>query len=461
MQLLKSLFKAINILFPFADFLYILQLEEYQSRRLVRWLPRFFFRRNFQKREKLKLTSRVKLTLLASIGVYLLLTALLILFAPNNNLMVVGFILLTIFIPILVLCTNLILSPFFNLLKKRLLNKAQAKREQLTNLKVIAVAGSFGKTTVKNFLYQLTKYNYRTQMVPGNINTPDGIAAWVLTSLDKSTELLIAEVDAYVIGEIARSVKVLQPQIAVLTNIADQHLERFGSVDNLAKALSETYLSTDVSDTFTTREVLDLITKIGIKLPSKSLITVTASDLKYLNKPFTLEVINNFSASNQINLSFALKVCELLNIPENIILDSVNKLELPDRRQRHTQMFGYEAVDDSYNISFTTAQAGILAAKKLAKQSGKKLLVLTAGIPELSKENLPNLVKLGELASNNADHVVILHSMFAKDIQKGFADKDKYTIVQDLTAFIKLSHQKFPPSEWFLLMQPELGDLYY
>ena len=70
MEKLKPFLILCNTVLPFADFLYILQLEEYSTKRLLHWLPRFFFRRNIQRREKLILTRKVLLILALSVGMW-------------------------------------------------------------------------------------------------------------------------------------------------------------------------------------------------------------------------------------------------------------------------------------------------------------------------------------------------------------------------------------------------------
>lgn len=431
--------------------MYILQIEEYSSRRLIRWLPRFFFRRNFQIRDCLKYTKRVKLTLSLILFLWLLSLVAIILLMNNLFVAILLIVVWCILTPIFVLVGNTLISPYFENIKSNLRRQATAKIKGMPNLKVVAVAGSYGKTTVKNFIYQLVKYNYRTQMIPGNINTPAGIAGWVNSNLLPDTELLIAEVDAYEIGEIARSCEIVAADIAILTNIGDQHLERFGDESHLALALSEVLTRSKTSaKLLVTEETQQKLKGIGIGIGDREWITVT---------PGSTEVA--LSTSNKINLQFALEVTKLLNIPERFISDTLDSLELPDRRQRLTEMYGYEAIDDSYNISFTTAQAGIAAAKIKAQKAGKKLLVLTAGIPELSRDNQDKNKELGRVLVSNADHVVILGSMFADEIVAGVGDGSKYTVVKDLNAFLTETRVKFPSEEWFLLMQPELGDLYY
>lgn len=445
----ETLYKIWSSIFPFADFLYILQSEEYSSKRLVRWLPRFFFRRNFQVREHLKYTKRVKLTLLLIALLWLGSYILFLLLTKDLFVALISFLLWTTAIPLFVLLGNVLISPYFESIKTRIRKQAASKVKNMPNLKVVAVAGSYGKTTVKNFIYQLVQYNYRTQMIPGNINTPAGIAAWVNTNLSANTELLIAEVDAYEVGEIAKSCEVVAADIAILTNVGDQHLERFGNEKTLAEALSEVFTKSKPSAHLLTTQ------------KTKNELPINAGSREWIIIEPLPDTHESLSASNQINLQFALTAARLLNIPEKFIQDTVGKLQLPDRRQRLTEMYGYEAVDDSYNISFTTAQAGISAAKEAATKSDKKLLVVTAGIPELSEDNQDKNRELGRILASVADHVVILGSMFADEIAMGVGNSTKYTVVKDLNAFLTETKVKFPSEKWFLLMQPELGDLYY
>lgn len=458
MERLDPFWKLFNIIFPFADFMYILQQEEYSSARLLRWLPRFFFRRNIQKRERLKVTKRVKLTLIFAVGFWLVTLILALSAFPQAITRLIAVLVWLVTIPVFVLLVNISLTPLFEQLKRKTRARAKAKVAAMPSLKVVIVAGSFGKTTVKNFVHQLVQYTYRTQMIPGNINTTLGIAEWIINNLQPSTELLIAEVDAYYIGEIANSSEILPADIAVLTNIADQHLERFGNEENLAIALGEVFQGAKSSaKLITTAETVDKI--INFEQEEKELIILdTPTELTYADKALQ---VKGLSSSNKINLNFALKVAALLNIPANFIEDGVNKLELPDRRQRLTEMFGYQAIDDSYNISFTTAQAGLEAARIEADKQGKKLLVIAAGIPELGPKQLDNNKKLGSLLAGNADHIIILGSKFADEIAAGIGNNNKYTRISDLTEFLAHTKNEFNPDEWFLLMEPELGDLYY
>lgn len=386
MDLLKTIF-------PISDFLYLLQLEEYETKRYFRLLPRFFFRRNFQKRGKLVYTKRIKIT-------RLLVLPLSIIFP---------------FIPIWVGLANLLLTPYFENIKLNIQKKAAKYFSENFKGKVVAIAGSFGKTTTKNYIYELIRFNYKTQMIPGNINTPTGIANWILSNLQRNTEILIVEMDTYFLGEIARSCKIAPPDIAILTNTHDQHLERLGSRKNWKKALNEVF--------------------------------------EYA-KPKAIKI-----AGKKSNLQYALEVAKILNIPKDIVTDTTKKLHKPDRRGDIKDIHGFETLDESYNISETTARLELENALKLARIKNKKLIVITGGIPELGKENKKANINYGKLLSKHETEVVLLKTILHNDILKGLSNKP--ILANSMADSWIIIKKKYNPKNYLVLMQPELGDSYY
>ena len=439
--------KVFNFLLPFSDFCYILQQEEYDLKRYIKWLPRFFFRRNFQVRDHLRVTKRVKI-MLGVIGVIWVVS-----FGVIGAVLASGWwwlvwlgikMLLT---PIDVYLGTAITEPYFEAIKsKRRKLAAEIMRTKGKNTRIVVVAGSFGKTTTKNFIFQLCRYKYKAVMIPGNINTPAGIADWVINNFREGTELLIGEVDAFYVGEIRRSLEVIPPDVAVLTNIGDQHLERFGGKAGLAQALADTFLFAKAG------AVLICDRQTELELPS-----VSTREMKFIN-PEKVKA-EGLSVSNEINLGFAVTVARNLGVTEKMIKDGIKDLELPERRQYAGEVLGYEGIDDSYNISFTTAQAGLAAARELAKKRKKKLLVVTAGIPELSRENRSKNEEYGKVLAERAEAVVLLRSMLAGDVLKGLGGKGR--VVGSFAEMAKKLQDWYPISEYVLLLQPELTDLYY
>jgi UDP-N-acetylmuramyl pentapeptide synthase len=380
-------------IFPISDFLYLLQLEEYETYRYFKTIKRFFFRRNFQKRSKLVWTKRIKITAFLALPFSVFLFPL---------------------TPIWVGLANAALNPYFERIKLRIQKQAAERFKKLgKDTKVILIAGSFGKTTTKNYIYEMIRYNYKTQMIPGNINTVTGIANWLINNFDKNTEVLVAETDPYYIGEIKKVCEIIPADIAVLTFVGDQHLERLGSKKNLKKALEEIF---------------------DYAKPD-------AKKVKDLNS----------------NLEYAITVAKYLDIPKDIINDTLKKLSKPDRRGDIKTINNFEVIDQSYNISETTAKFNINEALKLAKQKSKKLIVITAGIPELGAENKMANKNLGEYLDKKADKIILLKSALYTDINKS---SDKILLAEDLGQAWKIL-EDFDYKKYIILMLPELNDLFY
>ncbi len=437
----------LSVIFPFSDFIYILQQEEYSSQRLMYWLPRFFLRRQIQVRQHLVWTARAKILLLASSFVYVVALSCGII-SSSIYILPLVIVLTILLIPIHVLIANMLTSPIFSLLKNRRLYLASARVKSVRDLKIIAVAGSYGKTTIKQLIYEMIRYTKRVQMIDGNINTPLGIAYWVSAKLQSNTEVLIVEMDTYHQGEIAESCWVTPADIAILANIGDQHLERFAGAADHAKALSEIFtFAKQTAILVADADTLQTLRKQTGFVPSRHM---------------RIEEVSPDSTNVRgINIAFALKAAEIFAVPFRFKDDAASRTEEPDRRKSKTQMYGYEAIDDSYNISFTTVSASLAEAREYANSLGKKLLVVTAGIPELSKEHRENQRKLGQLLFSSSDHTYVLGSMFQQEIVWGIKDDSKYTLVKDLNEFAQLAPQKHIPAEYVLLVLPELTDLYY
>ena len=107
--------------------------------------------------------------------------------------------------------------------------------------KIIGITGSYGKTTTKNFLRDILSLRYHTYATPKSYNTLMGISLAINRDLadDYRTEYFISEMGAYVEGEIERICQLTPPDIAIVTEIGPQHLERFGSLEKVKKAKYE------------------------------------------------------------------------------------------------------------------------------------------------------------------------------------------------------------------------------
>ena len=112
-------------------------------------------------------------------------------------------------------------------------------REQLP-VKVVGITGSVGKTSTKEFIAAVLSRKYRVHKTQGNFNNEIGVPLTVL-SMPEDTEVAVLEMGINHFGEMHRLSRIAQPDICVMTNIGQCHLEFLGSREGILKAKSEIF----------------------------------------------------------------------------------------------------------------------------------------------------------------------------------------------------------------------------
>lgn len=120
--------------------------------------------------------------------------------------------------------------------------RALGKLGQLNRLaspaRIIGITGSQGKTTVKEMTGAILAVAGKTLVTKGNLNNDIGVPLTLL-QLEKSHRYGVIEMGANHAGEIAYSVDLVRPDVAVITNAARAHIEGFGSLDGVALGKGE------------------------------------------------------------------------------------------------------------------------------------------------------------------------------------------------------------------------------
>lgn len=111
---------------------------------------------------------------------------------------------------------------------------AWALREKLKT-RVVAVAGSNGKTTTKTLIAQILAQRFCTHATPGNLNTEIGLPLTILNAPEE-TEVLVLEMGTTARGDLQKLCAIAPPQIGVLTGIGEEHLETLGDLDGVLAA---------------------------------------------------------------------------------------------------------------------------------------------------------------------------------------------------------------------------------
>jgi UDP-N-acetylmuramoyl-tripeptide--D-alanyl-D-alanine ligase len=141
-------------------------------------------------------------------------------------------------LPFLLVAANALLAPREKRINEGFLGEA---REILDRLRptVVAVTGSFGKTSTKHILAHVLSTVAPTLATPGSVNTPLGIARIVREQLKPHHRFFVVEMGAYGPGSIARLCDLTPPDLAAITAVGDAHYERFRSLETVAQAKFE------------------------------------------------------------------------------------------------------------------------------------------------------------------------------------------------------------------------------
>lgn len=116
--------------------------------------------------------------------------------------------------------------------KRQIIARAARARRQMRDLTVIGITGSYGKTSTKYFLQQLLP---EAVVTPEHVNSEIAVAGDLLRR-GKLAGTYVVEMGAYRRGEIAALARMTKPRVGVITAIGNQHLDLFGSQENILLA---------------------------------------------------------------------------------------------------------------------------------------------------------------------------------------------------------------------------------
>lgn len=146
--------------------------------------------------------------------------------------------LIDIAVPFLIFPAAWLMKPMENSIQNGFKQQAREKLASMPHLKVIAITGSYGKTSTKFVIDSFLKERMNVCVTPGSFNTPMGICKVINNDLEARHQVLILEMGARYEGNIQELCDISQPDISVITNVGISHLETFGSREAVAREKS-------------------------------------------------------------------------------------------------------------------------------------------------------------------------------------------------------------------------------
>lgn len=427
----------------------------------------------------LKVTARVKRLIvtntilfgLVCFGLYLI---------KDNNIRQLGLFLYYMLVNFIIMLSIIINKPVEKMVYLSYKSKAVKKLKEASNLKVIGITGSYGKTSSKNILSDILNVKYNALPSPKNFNTPYGLIITVNNYLDKFDDILIAEMGAYKVGEIKELCDLVKPKYGILTKIGTAHIEIFGSQENIQKGKFELIesLPSDGIGVLNGDDELQFNYKLKnnckilwIGIDNKD-VDVRACDIKSTNKGTTFNVLFKGDKKKYEFTTKLLGYNNIYNILASLALskefgltiDEMKKAVLGVRSVEHRlelrEAGNITYIDDSYNSN----PVGSKMALEVLKEMGGVRIVMTPGMVELGDKSYELNKKFGTYMKGSTDIVILVGEKITKPIQDGLKEvgykKENIYVVKNTKEAFSIVKNMSRDKKVSCLIENDLPDIY-
>lgn len=261
---------------------------------------------------------------------------------------------------------------------------------------VVALTGSYGKTTTKNYTAHLLSETKQTLPTPGSFNNLMGLTRSVNEHMQPGTEVFVAEMGTYGPGEITELCRWFTPDISAIISIGEAHLERMGSRETIVQAKSEILPEAGVwvlnTDTPELADIADSAPS-NVHVIRCSAISTLNADVAVLaaqNGNLDVHIGENRIASfapvgsvHPINVAVAVAIAWHQGVSDAMIARRVDNLPtVASRGATSRTEGGVTIIDDTFNSNPTGALSALSNAAAGVK-AGSTLWVVTPGMFEL------------------------------------------------------------------------------
>lgn len=434
---MKNFLTRYSFSYP-ATLVYMLQSVEYDVSDYLAWYGRTQNFAMVAKRKQLKKTfaARVLLAIVwGMIAVAWVLLGYLLLFSNTGLIVWLAVAIVISFVAPWVLAYSLVLPILLGqvLIQKpriAILSKRAAKILSNHPAKKIAIAGSYGKTSMKDILNSVLGEAKKVAMTPGNYNTPIGIYRFA-KSLSGDEEVLLLELGEYYPGDIKQLASITRPDIGVITGVTAQHMERFKTLEaardtifELADYLKQKPLLVNGESHDARERINGNHISYGRKGCDGWVVTHASTSLEGTKFTATKGKKNIHAQSQLLGLhqvgplTAAIAIADRLGLGVAQIESGLSTTKpFEHRLQPLNSMPGVTVIDDAYNGNFEGFMATIDFLHGL---KAKRKVYITPGIVETGDHKADLHRKIGEqLAKQPPDVVVLMKNSATPYIAEG------------------------------------------
>ncbi len=479
--MIKALFSLYSFKFP-EVITYMLQTSEYNVRAYLKWVNRTRDFNQVIKRKtlvKTKFSNLILLSLKLGIVIQIAVGIIIIAFGFRNVIpggqyyglaIIIAYPLIWPYVItiLLIVARLLIINPrevrFANEIDE-ILNKHSGK--------VVAIMGSYGKTSMKEILLTVLKEGKNVSATPDNKNVTSSHYEFVKT-LTGQEDIILIEYGEGRPGDIAKFAKITHPDRAVITGLAPVHRDHYKNLDQQAEDLLSISKYIDQDNIFINDDseliksyiknakfkTFNSMTVLGWKISNiKTSIHGTSFMMSKAKRELTLK--SQLIGRHQVGfIAFAVAFADLLGLSEQQIIKGVANTSAYAHRMQPYQLAEAYIIDDTYNGNIEGMRAGLTLLKEL---DFKRKIYVTPGLVDQGKESARVHFKLGEMiAETNPDVVVLMKNSTTNHIVNGLKSKNftKELKIENNPLQFYLNLKLFIAKDDVVLMQNDWPDNY-
>ena len=388
---------------------------------------------------------------------------------------------------ILLVAANVVTKPAESRIRRHYLALASERIRRVDPV-VVAVAGSFGKTSTKQILAQLLQPHVSTLPTRKSFNTLMGVTRVINEDLTPEHRIFIVEMDAYAPGEIAAISSLVHPRLAIITGIGPQHMERFGTLERIAGALYEVAIALPADGTLilytgdepgaalaqrARQEGRHLIryalapdgaavdadvVASAIRIDSHGATFRWRWEAEGLDREVAIPLLGRHQVAN-VSAAFVAVVTLGYSIDEAITA-AASLEQVEHRLQVMASAGALTVIDDLYNANPVGVHNGL---EVLAAMSGAHKFLITPGLVELGSVEEDENRRYGEHAARVCDHVIVMSAKTSAALCAGLRDggmsEDRIHVVETLDEATRLLQTLSRPGD-VVLFANDLPDTY-
>ncbi len=332
---------------------------------------------------------------------------------------------------------------------RNFLNELAAAYRKNITCPLIGITGSNGKTTTKDLLSHVLSASMNTMSTRGNYNSTIGVPLSIF-ECGGNEDAAIIEMGASMPGEIEYICNIVQPNMGIITNIYEAHLEYFGDINEVAKTKSSLFSSLGKEGTAFINMDDPYISKMTIPCKGVEYSFTKPADyqgsLSSENQTLTINNIAiNLSSPSEtmgMNALAVFSIASHLGMDAHVIKTQIESFQLPSGRGNILQFQDIMVINDSYNANLESACTGINNLTSLSE--GKRKIAVIGDMLELGELEKDHHQTLGKYLSEKKVDAVFAFGELTRHTIKAMNGAamfhqyydDKVNLLTDLKAFI-------------------------